>query len=257
MQVHGGMGFIEETGAAQYLRDVRVTAIYEGTNGIQAMDLVGRKLMDGGEAAFRLMDEIEARGRSRPRHAARPRRSRLAGRRNAARGDRVAGRAADMHDRFAGAVPYLRAFARCSAAISTCAPPGRGRNGRAAAWRGSTSPACCRTCAALLAAGAAGAPASTPLIARGSRRLMDGAAAPASATRGETPPAEAQATEVAPGILWMRLPLPMALDHVNVYALDDGDGWTVVDTGFDTAAPARLWAGASGRPAGRAAGPAR
>ncbi len=47
IQVHGGMGFIEETGAAQFLRDVRVTAIYEGTNGIQAMDLVGRKLMDG------------------------------------------------------------------------------------------------------------------------------------------------------------------------------------------------------------------
>lgn len=48
VQVHGGMGFIEETGAAQYYRDVRVTAIYEGTNGIQAMDLVARKLMDGG-----------------------------------------------------------------------------------------------------------------------------------------------------------------------------------------------------------------
>ncbi len=52
VQVHGGMGFIEETGAAQYYRDVRVTAIYEGTNGIQAADLVGRKLsMDGGETA--------------------------------------------------------------------------------------------------------------------------------------------------------------------------------------------------------------
>ncbi|MGR3709539.1 MAG: acyl-CoA dehydrogenase family protein, partial [Alterinioella nitratireducens] len=50
IQVHGGMGFIEETGAAQYLRDVRVTAIYEGTNGIQAMDLVARKMMDGGAA---------------------------------------------------------------------------------------------------------------------------------------------------------------------------------------------------------------
>ena len=48
VQVHGGMGFVEETGAAQYYRDVRVTAIYEGTNGIQAMDLVGRKVMDGG-----------------------------------------------------------------------------------------------------------------------------------------------------------------------------------------------------------------
>src|SRR5690606_29517768 len=60
VQVHGGMGFIEETGAAQFSRDVRVTAIYEGTNGIQSMDLVARKMMDGGEAAFRLLDEIEA-----------------------------------------------------------------------------------------------------------------------------------------------------------------------------------------------------
>ena len=59
LQVHGGMGYIEETGAAQYLRDVRVTTIYEGTNGIQAMDLVGRKMMDGGETAFRLFDEGE------------------------------------------------------------------------------------------------------------------------------------------------------------------------------------------------------
>jgi hypothetical protein len=44
VQVHGGMGFIEETGAAQYLRDARITTIYEGTTGIQAMDLVGRKI---------------------------------------------------------------------------------------------------------------------------------------------------------------------------------------------------------------------
>lgn len=58
VQVHGGMGFIEETGAAQYARDVRVTAIYEGTNGIQAMDLVGRKLMDGGAAAKALLEEV-------------------------------------------------------------------------------------------------------------------------------------------------------------------------------------------------------
>ena len=54
------MGYIEETGAAQFSRDVRVTAIYEGTNGIQAIDLVGRKMMDGGEAASALLDEIEA-----------------------------------------------------------------------------------------------------------------------------------------------------------------------------------------------------
>ncbi|MEP5089134.1 MAG: acyl-CoA dehydrogenase family protein, partial [Paracoccaceae bacterium] len=59
IQVHGGMGYIEETGAAQFARDVRVTAIYEGTNGIQAMDLVARKMMDGGETASRLLDEMQ------------------------------------------------------------------------------------------------------------------------------------------------------------------------------------------------------
>src|SRR5204863_8025615 len=52
IQVHGGMGFIEETGAAQLYRDIRIAPIYEGTNGIQANDLVGRKLArDGGAAA--------------------------------------------------------------------------------------------------------------------------------------------------------------------------------------------------------------
>ncbi|MFP6681701.1 MAG: acyl-CoA dehydrogenase, partial [Gammaproteobacteria bacterium] len=61
VQVHGGMGFIEETGAAQYLRDARITTIYEGTTGIQAADLVGRKtLRDGGAAARELLAEIEA-----------------------------------------------------------------------------------------------------------------------------------------------------------------------------------------------------
>lgn len=56
------------------------------------------------------------------------------------------------------------------------------------------------------------------------------------------PPGEGAATEVAPGILWMRLPLPMALDHVNVYALADGDGWTLVDTGFDSRRSRAIWA---------------
>ena len=59
IQVYGGMGYIEQTGAARFLRDARITPIYEGTNGIQAIDLVGRKFADGGEAAFRLVDEIE------------------------------------------------------------------------------------------------------------------------------------------------------------------------------------------------------
>jgi len=58
IQIHGGMGFVEETGAAQFWRDVRVTSIYEGTNGIQAIDLVSRKLMDGGQAVFELINEI-------------------------------------------------------------------------------------------------------------------------------------------------------------------------------------------------------
>jgi alkylation response protein AidB-like acyl-CoA dehydrogenase len=59
VQVHGGMGFIEETGAAQYMRDARILPIYEGTNGIQAIDLIGRKfLRDGGEAMAELIDEM-------------------------------------------------------------------------------------------------------------------------------------------------------------------------------------------------------
>jgi 3-(methylthio)propanoyl-CoA dehydrogenase len=59
IQVHGGMGFVEETGAAQYYRDIRIAAIYEGTNGIQAADLVGRKLgMDGGEVIRRHLQAI-------------------------------------------------------------------------------------------------------------------------------------------------------------------------------------------------------
>ncbi|GIK50751.1 MAG: acyl-CoA dehydrogenase family protein [Hyphomonadaceae bacterium] len=61
VQVHGGMGFVEEGGAAQYYRDARITPIYEGTNGIQAIDLYGRKLLgDRGEAMRRLIGE--ARG---------------------------------------------------------------------------------------------------------------------------------------------------------------------------------------------------
>jgi 3-(methylthio)propanoyl-CoA dehydrogenase len=60
VQIHGGMGFIEETGVAQHYRDARITTIYEGTNGIQAMDLVGRKLgMKGGAVILGLFDEID------------------------------------------------------------------------------------------------------------------------------------------------------------------------------------------------------
>ena len=60
IQVHGGMGFMEETGAAQHLRDARILPIYEGTTGIQANDLVGRKTLgDNGTVVFRLIDEIK------------------------------------------------------------------------------------------------------------------------------------------------------------------------------------------------------
>ena len=111
VQVHGGMGYVEETGAAQYLRDARITPIYEGTNGIQAMDLVARKMNDGGEVAFRLLDEIEA--------GAETVRGDLP-----ALGEAVWSAAENLREatewiltqeldaRFAVAVPYLRAFAR-------------------------------------------------------------------------------------------------------------------------------------------------
>ncbi|WP_348524684.1 MBL fold metallo-hydrolase [Paracoccus marinaquae] len=66
------------------------------------------------------------------------------------------------------------------------------------------------------------------------------------------PPAEGEAIEVAEGVLWLRLPLPMALDHVNVYALREDDGWTIVDTGFDTRRARDIWQGLrSGPLAGR------
>ncbi|MCY4104047.1 MAG: acyl-CoA dehydrogenase [bacterium] len=59
LQVHGGMGYVEETGAAQYCRDVRIAAIYEGTNGIQAIDLVGRKLpVRNGAVVHELLDRV-------------------------------------------------------------------------------------------------------------------------------------------------------------------------------------------------------
>ena len=61
VQVHGGMGYIEESGAAQHYRDARILPIYEGTNGVQALDLVGRKLLrDEGEGALEYIDEVHS-----------------------------------------------------------------------------------------------------------------------------------------------------------------------------------------------------
>ncbi len=110
VQIHGGMGFIEETGAAQFLRDVRITPIYEGTNGIQAMDLVARKMMDGGDAAFRLIGEIEANAKA-ARDALPDLAEDVWGAAETLREATEAMIARDLNDRFAGAVPYLRAFA--------------------------------------------------------------------------------------------------------------------------------------------------
>ena len=112
VQVHGGMGYVEETGAAQYARDVRVTAIYEGTNGIQAMDLVARKLMDGGDAAYALLDEMQATieaARDQLSDIAEPVWQSLESLREAT--DWML-KQSDLNNRFAGAHPYLRAWAR-------------------------------------------------------------------------------------------------------------------------------------------------
>ncbi|PYE83886.1 acyl-CoA dehydrogenase [Pseudoroseicyclus aestuarii] len=111
IQVHGGMGYVEETGVAQLWRDVRVTSIYEGTNGIQALDLVGRKMADGGDAAKALIAEVAA-GAEAARQLlpdlAEPvlRSAQLI----QAATEALLGR--DMAHRQACAVPYLRAFAR-------------------------------------------------------------------------------------------------------------------------------------------------
>ena len=105
IQVHGGMGFIEETGAAQFLRDVRVTSIYEGTNGIQAMDLVARKMADGGAAAFALLDEAFEMAVGDLGAEMAPAVDELR------RTTRWLAEQTDLNDRFAGAVPYLEAFA--------------------------------------------------------------------------------------------------------------------------------------------------
>ncbi|KAA0912132.1 acyl-CoA dehydrogenase [Aquicoccus porphyridii] len=136
VQVHGGMGFIEETGAAQFCRDVRVTSIYEGTNGIQAMDLAGRKLMDGGEAACALIEEIAEQA-----EAARPKQPRMAG----AVWDAVEAlrettdwmvSQGDVNERFAGAVPFLMGWARVLGAHyhlrAACAEDGDGPRTRLA-----------------------------------------------------------------------------------------------------------------------------
>ena len=114
VQVHGGMGFIEETGAAQHLRDARIAPIYEGTNGIQANDLLGRKLLrDRGAAARELIAEmrtVDAALAVRPGEALAALRRPLAAGIDAldsATAWLVEHAAGDAPGAFAGAVPYL------------------------------------------------------------------------------------------------------------------------------------------------------
>ena len=118
VQVHGGMGYIEETGAAQYLRDARITTIYEGTTGIQANDLIGRKIArDRGAAllaAIADMRETVQRSRDRRRESGVDRRSAPAA--GASMPSSSAGRYRGRHDargyarraRGRGAVPRAR-----------------------------------------------------------------------------------------------------------------------------------------------------
>ena len=115
-QVHGGMGYVGETGVEQHERDIRIAAIYEGTNGIQAMDLVGRKLpmRMGGVVG----DQIDAdRGDCRPAGAGRrprrpwPRSSPTASPRCGRRRDWLLAKGVeDPQNALAGATPYLRLF---------------------------------------------------------------------------------------------------------------------------------------------------
>ncbi len=114
VQVHGGMGYIEETGAAQYLRDAKILSIYEGTTAIQANDLVGRKTArDGGQVARAIAQQIEATEQalaSRESAACRSMARRLGAARKAFL-DVVAFVAGQMRAQpnavFAGSVPYL------------------------------------------------------------------------------------------------------------------------------------------------------
>jgi alkylation response protein AidB-like acyl-CoA dehydrogenase len=114
VQVHGGMGFIEETGAAQHLRDAKILTIYEGTTAIQANDLVGRKTArDGGQGARALaaqIEQTEAELAARDSAACRAMAKRLAAGRQAFVGavDFIAGGAkASPNVVYAGSVPYL------------------------------------------------------------------------------------------------------------------------------------------------------
>ncbi len=118
IQVHGGMGYIEETGAAQFARDARIAAIYEGTNGIQEIDLVQRKLgLSGGAAVHReIADMRAAAGALRESNAAsfgemEPCLADAVDALERATTFMLDASAARPNDALAGATPYLRLFA--------------------------------------------------------------------------------------------------------------------------------------------------
>ncbi|MBI1365450.1 MAG: acyl-CoA dehydrogenase [Alphaproteobacteria bacterium] len=114
VQVHGGMGYIEETGAAQFMRDAKIAEIYEGTNGIQANDLIGRKLArDGGEEAMRLIEEVRDLDGALSRAGEDVKGLRAALSRGAASVEKATAflleqHRGDVRNAAAGAVPYLR-----------------------------------------------------------------------------------------------------------------------------------------------------
>lgn len=109
VQVHGGMGFVEDTGAAQHYRDARIAPIYEGTNGIQAADLVTRKLgMEGGGVLQALMADIAVEMQDVPEVAALAKDA-------AAIGTWMASSDATLDDKLAGSVPFLT---MCAVAVA-------------------------------------------------------------------------------------------------------------------------------------------
>lgn len=111
IQLQGGSGYVEDSGAAQFLRDVMVTTIYEGTNGIQAMDLVGRKLADGGSALTALLDEIHASAREQERSFPALARSLMHAKARFTKSSEWMAQQSDLNARFAGSRPFLRALA--------------------------------------------------------------------------------------------------------------------------------------------------
>ncbi|HEX5209999.1 MAG TPA: acyl-CoA dehydrogenase [Steroidobacteraceae bacterium] len=141
VQVHGGMGFVEETGAAQYVRDVRITTIYEGTTGIQANDLIGRKIgRDGGAAMAALIADMRRELQALDPSGPAPRETRDAAAHGvssleSATRSLVSNRAASPERALAVSVPYLML---CGLVISgwllaksaAIAAQGRGSSGK-------------------------------------------------------------------------------------------------------------------------------